>query len=261
MYFVYEGVGDGTHPSYPKLEIPRSMRVRPNGTLDDLIDFVFPGLERRISEPDYMTGRVILAPTNVDVDNINITILSRISSTSKTYYSADSVEGPCDSHRNLYPVEFLNTLNINGLPPHKLCLKEGVIICLLRNMNKCLGLCNGTRLIVRHLQDHVIEAEVVTGKEAGRRVYIPRIPMNPADNSLPFELRRVQFPVRVAFAMTINKAQGQTLSHVGLYLQKPVFCHGQLYVALSRVKRASSIRVFLPQGETSTTNAVYLRSP
>ena len=117
------------------------------------------------------------------------------------------------------------------------------------------------KILVRRLQDHVIEAEVVTGRQAGKRVYITRIPMNPADSNLPFTLRRLRFPVRVAFAMTINKAQGQTLSHVGLYLNTPVFCHGQLYVALSRVKRASGLRILLPQGDTTTTNVVYMRPP
>jgi ATP-dependent DNA helicase PIF1 len=43
---------------------------------------------------------------------------------------------------------------------------------------------------------------------------------------MPFTLRRRQFPVRPAFAMTINKAQGQTLKMVGIFLPKPVFTHG-----------------------------------
>ena len=121
---------------------------------------------------------------------------------------------------------------------------------LLRNMNKKLGLCNGSRLVVRRLQRHVIEAEVLTGQHAGRRVIIPRIETSPANTTLPFTLRRRQFPVRPAYAMTINKSQGQTLEKVGLCLLKGVFTHGQLYVAFSR---RGDIKVLLPEGNQCET--------
>ena len=42
--------------------------------------------------------------------------------------------------------------------------------------------------------------------------------------------------------MTINKAQGQTLERVGIYLPEPCFTHGQLYVAASRVGKAEHLR-------------------
>jgi ATP-dependent exoDNAse (exonuclease V) alpha subunit len=53
------------------------------------------------------------------------------------------------------------------------------------------------------------------------------MPMSPTDSDLPFKLKRLQFPVLLAFAMTIDKSQGQTLKKVGIYLPKPVFSHGQ----------------------------------
>jgi ATP-dependent exoDNAse (exonuclease V) alpha subunit len=72
--------------------------------------------------------------------------------------------------------------------------------------------------------------------------------MSPSGTDWPFVLHRRQFLVRVAFAMTINKSQGQTLNNVGIYLPSPVFYHGQLYVAISRVTSSANIKIFSGQG-------------
>jgi ATP-dependent DNA helicase PIF1 len=146
----------------------------------------------------------------------------------------------------MYPTEFLNSLNFSGVPPHKLLLRVGCPIILLRNLTG--GLANGTRLIVKRFGERVIEAEVATGPAKGEVVCIPRVAITPSDTSMPFTLRRLQFPVRPAFAMTVNKSQGQTLKMVGLYLPKSVFSHGQLYVALSRVGRRQAVRVLVEGG-------------
>jgi ATP-dependent DNA helicase PIF1 len=158
----------------------------------------------------------------------------------RVYASADSAQGG-DEH-TVYPAEFLHKLNVSGLPPHELHLQVGAPIILLRNMTN--GLANGTRLIVRRLRERVIEAEVATGPRKGQCMFIPRITFEHHED-LPFTLRRRQFPVRPAFALTINKSQGQTFKQVGIYLPKPVFSHGQLYVALSRVGCWAAVRVLL----------------
>jgi ATP-dependent DNA helicase PIF1 len=95
------------------------------------------------------------------------------------------------------------------------------------------GLCNGTRLICKQFYSRVIAAGIITGANSGTTVLIPRISLTTGETDLPFTLRK-QFPVCPAFAMSINKSQGQTLDHVGIYLLTPVFTHGQLYVAPSR---------------------------
>ena len=131
---------------------------------------------------------------------------------------------------------------------------------LLRNLNIAEGLCNGTRLAVRDLRPHVLRCNVLTGQRYGQDVLIPRITLESQDPFIPFSLRRRQFPIRIAFAMTINKAQGQTFGKVGLLLREPVFSHGQLYVAFSRLRKAEDIRVKIGhQGGLSTSmkNVVY----
>lgn len=87
---------------------------------------------------------------------------------------------------------------------------------------------------------------------------IPRIGLN-TDDEDPIHFNRRQFPIRLAFAITITKAQGQTLEKVGIYLKHPVFTHGQLYVALSRAKDVTGIKIFLdPEKLTKKTyNPVY----
>ena len=84
------------------------------------------------------------------------------------------------------------------------------------------------------------------GQHAGKRVFLPRIPLCPSDDEMfPFQFKRKQFPIRLSFAMTVNKAQGQTIPNVGVYLPEPVFSHGQLYVALSRATARSNIKILV----------------
>jgi hypothetical protein len=84
----------------------------------------------------------------------------------------------------------------------------------------------------------------MVGQHAGERVFLPRIPLCPSDDDIfPFKFKRKQFPVRLSFAMMINKAQGQTIPIVGIYLPEPVFSHGQLYVALSRATAKNNIKI------------------
>ena len=209
---------------------------------------------------NYIKDRAILTTKNHDVDDINEQIINIFPGSSQEFLSADSVEDKDFVHQNLYPIEFLNTLTPSGTPPHKLILKVGVPIILLRNLNPIEGLCNGTRLIIKGFQQHVIDAEILTGSHLGKRVFIPRIRIAPSDADLPFQLVRRQFPVRLAFAMTINKAQGQTIPNMGLYLPNPVFTHGQLYVALSRVQSKNNIKILVKNSHVNNKSGIYTKN-
>jgi hypothetical protein len=237
-------LGDGNLESIDnEIEIPSEFIIE-----SSLIDFIY-GKTISIKDVEAMSDRAILCPKNDATLEINNEIIERLEGVSKTYLSIDTVESENDSERLAYPVEVLNSLELSGLPPHKLTLKKGCVIMLLRNLNTRAGLCNGTRLIVRELKNNVIDANILKEKSLGERVFIPRIDLIPSEDEFPVTVRRRQFPIRPAFAMTINKSQGQTFEKVGIYLPSPVFSHGQLYVAFSRAKSKNNVKIKIEETE------------
>ncbi|KAG3050949.1 hypothetical protein PI125_g26366 [Phytophthora idaei] len=130
---------------------------------------------------------------------------------------------------------------------------------MMRNLNPDLGVCNGTRLRIVELKPHVIHTTIMTGERQGQHVLISRIVFISDGDSreFPFRLRRKQFPVQPAFAMTINKAQGQTVQNLGLYLPTPCFSHGQLYVTLSRVTSRSKFKALIEYPQLEEEDGVY----
>jgi hypothetical protein len=230
-------------------------------SIDRLIDCVFPDLNKNACSTQYMRERGILCTRNDYVDEINARRIDRFPGKAMVFYNFVSVD---DDEHNNYPQDFLNSITPNGLPPHELRIKINCPLILLQNLDQRSGLCNETRLVVRAVDKHILDAEIVNGTHAGDRVFIPRILLSPfEDLSLPFKFKRKQFPMRLSFTMTMKKAQGQTLLTVGVYLPKPVFSHEQSYVALSRgVSRGSTWVLCKPSKEidpkgNSTRNLVY----
>ena len=233
------------------IEIPQCCVVT-----DDIVDIVF-------NETFNLKTTVILTPKNDASIQLNKQVLQKIPGETRIYYSTDKVLTDDEEESQNYPQEFLHSLTPSGMPEHRLCLKIGAIIMLLRNLDIQSGLCNGTRLVVMNMHDHLIEAVPIS--KTTQHVLIPRIKLAPSDANLPFVLERRQFPIRLAYCMTINKAQGQTFDKLGIYLPSPVFSHGQLYVAFSRARsfKIISIKVdeTMRQGKRNniyiTQNIVY----
>ena len=122
---------------------------------------------------------------------------------------------------------------------------------LVRNISLKKGLCNGTRLEIINLHQNCVQAKIVFGPNSGNHVLIPRIKLAPNDANLPFSLQRVQFPLRLSYSVTINKAQGQTFHKVGIYLPKPacIFTRSTIYVAFSRARALTDVKVKVHQSD------------
>ena len=104
------------------------------------------------------------------------------------------------------------------------------------------------------LSKNVIRATVLTDTNIGEKILISRMNLIPSDAGMPFKFQRRQFSVALCFSMRINKSQGQSLAKVGIYLPRPVFTYGQLYVAVSRVRTRKGLRILILDEDGNVTN-------
>jgi ATP-dependent DNA helicase PIF1 len=191
---------------------------------------------------DADSAAMILTLTLEDSEAVNNFCLNSMPGRSLEMHAADTF---LDCRQpDLYPPEVVASMRIPGVPPGNLTLKVGARYMIIKNMMK--HVFNGVRcVLVAIVGCKSVFVRLISGPGAGKIILLPAVifSITPDQSGLPFSIRRRQLPMIPAFAVTVHKAQGQTLSRVGLYITTPMFTHGQLYTALSRTRGWCNIRV------------------
>jgi len=242
---IGEGTLDYAIPDTTIFEIPHRMNCK---SLQELEDKVFGDIHLHYLNSDYLRDRAIMSCTNDVIQMCNQQLVSRLPGEHITCESTYRFVNDNDNLR--HDTGSLACINPSGLPPHVLHLKVGTCIILIRNLNIKEGHCNGTRYIILELTNRCIHARKLNATGDGNDdIFIPRIPLRSNESDYPVPFIRMQFPVLVAYYLTISRAQGQTFKKAGMYLPENVFAHGHMYVGLSRCGDPNGLHIFADQGE------------
>ncbi|KAI5994453.1 hypothetical protein EDD15DRAFT_2529649 [Pisolithus albus] len=147
----------------------------------------------------------------------------------------------------------------SGLPPHSLHIHVGGIYRLTRNLSIERSLAKNSRVVVTSLGQRIVAVKTLQNNNdpyTAENIPIPRITFTSTLSS-GHTLQRRQFPLAPAYATTFNSCQGLTLDSVGIDLTKPVFSHGQLYTAFSRIRHRDNARILLSTKDNTATNVTF----
>ena len=174
---------NATVDGYNLIEIPSST-CQPSK--DEMIEKILDVLKSHIGDAEYFQGRVLLATTNKIVDEVNDEMVERIPGDLHTFHSIDTVEDVDNS--TMFPTEFLNSLNLSGLPEHTLKVKVNTVVILLQNMDISAGHCNGTRYLVKMIGQYRLHKLDVKDDDKTKILILSWIPCHYGGNNFPFEL-------------------------------------------------------------------------
>ena len=225
----------------------------------DIVDFVYP--PNVLANPRACLNRAILAPTDRQIDAYNTIVLGRVTGEEKTYMATDSLKeaANCNIRTPNAIIDYVRH-HPPGLPPHQVTIKTNAVYRLLRNFSVDRGLVKNARVCVVDVGVRIITVRLLNPR--GDRFATPEdivIPLITFTANLPsgHTLLRQQFPLAPAYATTFNSCQGLTLDIAGVDLTTPVFSHGQLYTALSRIRHRKAGIVRLPLGTPTSPNVTY----
>ena len=187
-----------------------------SNTIHEFCSEIFPRLKDRVESGmrnrlvcddtkwiDWLMSRAVIVPINDDAQEVNDILMRQLSGEEMVYKSADKLlnkkkcqeeesKDPEISDDLKFPPEYLNSISLPSMPPHRLVLKPGAPIMLMRNLDPQNGHVNGARYVVKSLHKHIIHAELATGTHKGKAILLPRIYFNPQGTPWQF-MQRKQF--------------------------------------------------------------------
>lgn len=231
---------------------------------EDAIDVMFP--PEVLHSPKRCLKMAILSPINEIVDKYNHAILERLEGSTTSLFSYTEIKedrGYFNSMTEELVKEYLPAIQESGVPPHHLKIKLGCVCTLMRNISPRQGLVKNLRVVVESIGKHSVLVRKIDSSPPDRQLYaLTRIFFEFIPRRANYTVVRRQFPLRLAYATTFNSCQGLTLDKVALDTRKQPFSHGQLYTALSRVRKAEDLFIiaspdFKENDKITLSNVMY----
>ena len=254
-----DSIADGTCPVDKDGKVSLHL-IKAVTDVDEWISFLYPDLQKGVAST---SNKALLSVLNTDVDKFNKKIADRLPNQFVSLFSHDRLNessGISTFFKNNVTEEFFNNVNFPNVPPHELQLKPGMECFIVRNLSPDEGLPNNTQVTILGIIKNLLQVRIA---QKNRIFYLPRICFTMNLQRKGIKLTRKQFPIRAGYVKTINRAQGCTLHKTGVDLRKDCFAHGQLAVALSRVRQRNEIIILTTpekltvHGHAITTNVVY----
>lgn len=243
---VYWFYGSPHNVAITKVELTKVFRQKDNLFIEVLNELrkekpdfntILPILNARVTNT-VNEKSIVLSPTNAIADAINHAKLNEINSTPYTFEA--EIEG--------------NYKETDAPVPSYIVLKKGARIVFCVNT---ADFKNGETGTIEELNDDTIQVIKDNGDLVGvtphmftKRAYSTDLSLNEGKLESKLVIKEVgsftQMPLKLAYAITIHKSQGQTFSNVHIQNDKPMFAHGQGYVALSRCETLEGLSLSKP---------------
>jgi len=219
-------------------------RLQPVFSSYGAFEFLYPNNEHL--DPNLSQGRVYLAVLNQDARSFNNYVLEQLQGNSRTYWSSNVIKQR-DVHdgRNLPVDNYLNHIEQSGIPLHRVVLKVGAICALMQNISFKDGLVKNGKVVVMSLHPrHVMIRTIPRDGTYPKYFAITKRTFEfKQSEAAGYAILRRQIPLKLAYANTFNGCQSQTLEKIVVDVRYPVFTHGQLYTAMSRVRNQNDIAI------------------
>lgn len=212
-----------------QISVPNECRVY---DIETLIDSIYGKGYASLTTDDLM-DRSIFTVMAEDVDILNTKCLNQLFPSKFLCHSINYFRKIDREQRSrFYNMETV----MENLPKYfPSDILQVTVNCPIMLTQTYRGLAAGTRLIVKSVRENKIVAEIGVGHRKAKTINIYRVFTKKTFHRGNVEFVRRQFPIALAFSITINKAQSLQFKRAGVYFPCRVFAHGQLYVAFSRV--------------------------